>query len=238
MRLHISDSWLDSSLHLNQNRQDWNAILELRIRTYLEPYQPDSGTETLDGIRVIAWNSEPAPVPPRLSWTDYKQTFKQEIESFWSNHLWLVPSYQWAVMGRGSTPPPSRTIPNISCRLSIQWASRAMRTYTLRWCVFILKKTFADRAAGCLPGGLASRIYSPPSIRISMTLMYLSETGVARRYPSCMRWGTIWDCIMLPEKATNPQRMAKVIRVGTLWVPVSGLSHGMPFPGRNGSKCI
>lgn len=126
MRLRISDAWFDSALYLNQHRSDWNAILELRIRVFLNPYNPGPNGEDSDGVRIVRWDSSPAPVAPRLTWDEYKDTFKREVEAFWSNRLWLVPSSQWLQPDDSATGgSQNATIPNISCRLNIQWASRS-----------------------------------------------------------------------------------------------------------------
>lgn len=112
MRRIITNRWYDSVVHLDNE----DPSLEIRIRTNLQPYEPDGGEETYERedsggntheTRIVSWSSD--------DWEEWKEDLERIVEREWSYSLWIVPEN-----GPIAFPGDNRrAFPNIRCRLNL-----------------------------------------------------------------------------------------------------------------------
>ncbi len=109
-RRRVNSRWFNSLLRTSPRDGDGYATLDIRIATYLNPYQPADAEETVNQdkqkVVLVQWSSE--------EWERWKSRFKMVVESNWNNKLWLVPIESRSVVWNGAR------YPNIRCQLTIE----------------------------------------------------------------------------------------------------------------------
>jgi hypothetical protein len=100
------------------------ATLELRIRTFLEAYEPPPGNSTIeqsgDVVRVVSWSTQTGD-PNDMTFDQYRHLFRTHIEDAWNDRLFLVPRGGWGGYHREGG---QLFAASIACRLKIAWVSR------------------------------------------------------------------------------------------------------------------
>ena len=132
MQVNVNDDWMNSTLWDTNASLTRPALLTLKVKVYLQKEPAQTLTWTSNGSprsqQTIAWDA--------ASWRQWRIDLTREVNTGWSNKLWLQPDSQWRTDRAGDLLDapfisPIRLRLRIDCSVARAVAHVIIRSYRL-----------------------------------------------------------------------------------------------------------